>query len=252
MKELITNLLEGIGITGLYAEEAPRFRELLEKIPPYFINRDGAVQEWMHPQLEDNYAHRHLSHIYPVFPGMEVTKQNDPVLFEAFRKAVDLRKLGSQSNWSLTHMASIYARFGEAEKAAECLDIMTKSVLLDSLFTIANDWRGMGITLPWSNPPVQLDAVFGTVNAIQEMVFCWQKEALSLLPALPKRLPSGNIRGMIFPDGKIDIAWNTQKQAEVTVYAQRPLDTDILLSGKKVYHIQLTAGERKTLTFEFA
>ena len=249
MKELITNLLEGIEITGLYAEEAPIFRELLEKIPPYFINHDGAVQEWMHPQLEDNYAHRHLSHIYPVFPGMEVTAQNNPSLFEAFRKAVDLRKLGSQSNWSLTHMSSIYARFGEAEKAVECLDIMTKSVLLDSLFTIANDWRGMGITLPWGNPPVQLDAVFGTVNAMQEMLFRWQKEALSILPALPKRLQSGTVRGIVFPEGKIDIVWNTSKQVEVTVYAQRSFATDILLAGKQVCHIQLTAGERKTLKF---
>lgn len=249
MKELLTNLLDGIEITGLYIEEAPSFRELLEKIPPYFINREGAVQEWMHPNLEDNYAHRHLSHIYPVFPGMEVTAQNDPSLFEAFRKAVDLRKLGSQSNWSLTHMAGIYARFGEGEKAAECLDIMAKSVLLDSLFTIANDWRGMGITLPWGNPPVQLDAVFGTVNAIQEMIFCRQKDALSILPALPKKLHAGSVRGMVFPEGKIDIAWNTPEQVEVTVHAHRTLDTDILLAGKKMCHIHLAAGEKKTIPF---
>ena len=247
MKELFANLLEGIQITGMYAKEASCFQELLEKIPPYFINREGAVQEWMHPRLEDNYAHRHLSHIYPVFPGTEVTARNNPALFEAFRKAVNLRKLGSQSNWSLTHMASIYARFGEAEKAVECLDIMTKSVLLDSLFTIANDWRGMGITLPWGNPPVQLDAVFGTVNAMQEMVFRWQKEALSVLPALPQRLQSGSVRGMVFPDGKIDIVWNTLGQVEITIYAKRPLDTDVLLADKFICHIQLAAGERKTL-----
>ena len=247
MKELFANLLEGIRITGMYAKEASCFQELLEKIPPYFINREGAVQEWMHPRLEDNYAHRHLSHIYPVFPGTEVTARNNPALFEAFRKAVNLRKLGSQSNWSLTHMASIYARFGEAEKAVECLDIMTKSVLLDSLFTIANDWRGMGITLPWGNPPVQLDAVFGTVNAMQEMVFRWQKEALSVLPALPQRLQSGTVRGMVFPDGKIDIVWNTLGQVEITIYAKRPLDTDVLLADKFICHIQLAAGERKTL-----
>ena len=247
MKELIANLLEGIEITGMYTEEAPLFRELLGKIPPYDINCDGAVKEWMHPQLEDHYAHRHLSHIYPVFPGMEVTAQNDPALFEAFRKAVKLRKLGSQSNWSLTHMASIYARFGEAEKSAECLDIMTKSVLLDSLFTIANDWRGMGITLPWGNPPVQLDAIFGTVNAMQEMLFCRQKDALSILPALPQRLRIGSVRGMVFPEGKIDITWNMPNLVEVTVHAHRTLDTDILLACKKACHIQLAAGEIKTL-----
>ena len=147
----------------------------------------------------------------------------------------------------MTHMASIYARFGEAEKAVECLDIMSKSVLLDSFFTIANDWRGMGITLPWGNPPVQLDAVFGTVNAVQEMMFCRQKDALSILPALPQRLRSGAVRGMVFPQGKLDIVWDTFGQVEVTVYAQRPVDTDILLAGKQACHVQLAAGEAKTL-----
>ena len=62
------------------------------------VNEDGAVKEWLHPTLEDNYAHRHLSHIYPVFPGNEVTAYNNPELFEAFRNAVNLRKLGSQCN----------------------------------------------------------------------------------------------------------------------------------------------------------
>ena len=247
IKELTTNLLQGIEITGMYTDEADSFRKLLAGIPAYFVNRDGAVQEWMHPELEDNYAHRHLSHIYPVFPGTEVTAYNDPVLFEAFRKAVDLRELGSQCNWSLTHMASIYARFGEGEKAAECMDIMSKSVLLDSLFTISNDWRGMGVTLAWANPPVQLDAVFGTVNAIQEILFCWQKEALSVLPALPERMKSGAVHGMVFPEGIIDILWDISGRVEVTITARRDLETDILLSGKVAGHIRLTAGKKEVL-----
>lgn len=247
MKELITNLLQGIEITGMYTDEADSFRDLLHGIPAYFINRDGAVQEWMHPELEDNYAHRHLSHIYPVFPGTEVTAHNAPVLFEAFRKAVNLRVLGSQCNWSLTHMASIYARFGEGEKAAECMDIMAKSVLLDSLLTITNDWRGMGVTLAWANPPVQLDAVFGTVNAVQEMLFCRQKEALSVLPALPVRMKSGAVYGMVFPEGIIDILWDMSGRVEVTITARRNLETDILLSGKVVGHICLAAGEKEVL-----
>ncbi|MBQ3176358.1 MAG: glycoside hydrolase N-terminal domain-containing protein [Clostridia bacterium] len=247
MKELITNLLQGIEITGMYTDEADSFRDLLHGIPAYFINRDGAVQEWMHPELEDNYAHRHLSHIYPVFPGTEVTAHNAPVLFEAFRKAVNLRVLGSQCNWSLTHMASIYARFGEGEKAAECMDIMAKSVLLDSLLTISNDWRGMGVTLAWANPPVQLDAVFGTVNAVQEMLFCRQKEALSVLPALPVRMKSGAVYGMVFPEGIIDILWDMSGRVEVTITARRNLETNILLSGKVVGHICLAAGEKEVL-----
>ena len=97
LKELLTNLLEGMAVTGLYPEEAETFRALLGKIPPYMLNEDGAVKEWMHPDIKDNYHHRHLSHIYPVFPGNEVTAHSQPALFEAFKQAVRLRKLGSQS-----------------------------------------------------------------------------------------------------------------------------------------------------------
>ncbi|MBE6724768.1 MAG: glycoside hydrolase family 95 protein [Ruminococcaceae bacterium] len=248
MKELFTNLLEGIRITGLYADEAEAFRTALGKIPAYRINEDGAVKEWMDPTLSDNYAHRHLSHIYPVFPGGEVTAKSDPELFEAFRKAVHLRELGSQCNWSLTHMAAIYDRLGEGEAAAECLDLLAKSVLLPSFFTVCNDWRHMGMTLDWKDVPIQLDAVFGAVNAVQEMLFRWEKTALSVLPALPKRLKSGAVRGMAFPGGTIDIRWDTEGAAAVTVHAARALDTDVLIAGKSAGHIRLEAGEDAALT----
>lgn len=242
MKELFSNLLEGIRITGLYRDEAEAFEEALGKIPPYMVNEDGAVKEWMDPALSDNYAHRHLSHIYPVFPGGEVTAKSDPDLFEAFRKAVHLRELGSQCNWSLTHMAAIYDRLGEGESAAECLDLLAKSVLLPSLFTVCNDWRHMGMTLDWKEVPIQLDAVFGAVNAVQEMLFRWEKTALSVLPALPARLDSGRVGGMVFPGGTADIRWTADGAVSVTVRAWRDLDTDLLVAGKPTGHVKLAAG----------
>ncbi len=247
MKELFTHLLEGIAVTGLYADEADSFRSLLQKIPGYQINADGAVKEWMHPEIEDNYHHRHLSHIYPVFPGNEVTKHNNPELFERFRTAVKLRKLGSQSGWSLTHMAGIYARLGEAEKSVECLDIMAKSVVLPSLLTLHNDWRSMGMTLKWGNEAtLQLDAAFGAVNAIQEMLFCRQQEALSVLPALSERLKSGCVTGMVFPEGTLDILWERTGAVKVAIRARRKLDTALLICGKPTGRVHLEAGESGT------
>jgi alpha-L-fucosidase 2 len=250
MKELLEHLLEGMEITGLYADEAEDFRALLRKIPPYQINEDGAVKEWMHPDIKDNYHHRHLSHIYPVFPGTEVTAHNAPDLFEAFRKAVSLRKLGSQSGWSLTHMASIYARIGEAEKSLECLDMMAKGVVMDSLLTTHNDWRNMGMTMTWGGDATeQLDANFGAVNAIQEMLFCWQREALSILPALPARLSHGDVRGMVFPDGTLDMTWQADGAVAVTIRVIRDLDTAVLLCGRERERITLRAGESLTRTY---
>lgn len=249
LKELLTNLLCGMELTGMYAEEAESFRALLRKIPPYMLNEDGAVKEWMHPDIRDNYYHRHLSHIYPVFPGTEVTAHSQPALFEAFKQAVRLRKLGAQSGWSIAHMAGIYARMGEGELAANCLDVMAKSVVQCSLMTTHNDWRRMGITLEWEGESfVQLDAAFGAVNAIQEMLFCKQTGALSILPALPARLTRGHARGLVFPEGTADIRWEADGSVTLTVHATRDLDADVLLRGVKTAHVQITAGESQTLS----
>ena len=249
LKELLTNLLCGMELTGMYQDERENFKALLGKIPPYMLNEDGAVKEWMHPDIRDNYHHRHLSHIYPVFPGTEVTAHNNPALFGAFKQAVNLRELGAQSGWSLAHMAGIYARMGEAEKSVECLDVMTKSVILNSLLTTHNDWRRMGVTLEWDGTAfVQLDAAFGVVNTLQEMLFCWQTDALSILPALPARLSTGCVRGLVFPEGHVDIAWDTD-EVTVTIHALRPLDTCLLLYGEDAGRITLAADEYKTLRF---
>ncbi len=250
LRELLTNLLTGMEITGMYAADEASFRRLLDAIPPYQINGDGAVKEWMRPELKDNYAHRHLSHIYPVFPGNEITARSQPALWEAFRKAVELRRLGAQSGWSLAHMACIRARMGEAERAVECLDGMAKAVIMDSLFTTHNDWRDMGTTMQWNGEAVmQLDAAFGAVNAVQEMLFRWQKDALSVLPARPARLRSGFVRGIVFPEGTADIRWTADGRAEIVLTARRGVDTELLLAGRSRGRIRLAAGETKRFCF---
>lgn len=90
-KEVLTHLIDGSETLNVYSEEVDQWKEMLARIPPYEINEDGAVKEWMHPFFTDNYHHRHQSHIYPLFPGIEVTKDSDPELFDAFVQAVKKR-----------------------------------------------------------------------------------------------------------------------------------------------------------------
>jgi len=130
----------------------------------------------------------------------------------------------------------------------ECIDVMAKSVIMDSLMTTHNDWRGMGVTLEWQGEAfVQLDAAFGTVNALQEMLFCAQKGALSILPALPERLMRGQANGLVFPEGTADIAWSEDGNVTLTVHAARPVDASILLGGTERCHLTLEAEQSKTL-----
>ncbi len=212
IKEFFTNLIEIEKKYGCHQERLEGWKKILESIPPYKTNGYGAIREWQEEEFEDRYDHRHLSHIYPVFPGNEVNSADCPQEMEKYKKAVALRKIDAQTGWSMVHMAAIYARFDEGEKAAECLDNMAKSCLLSNFFTLHNDWRGMSITLDMDPAPVQLDAALGYVNAVQEMILYASKDLLKILPALPKRLNSGKIRNFCYPDGEISLCWNRQEK----------------------------------------
>ena len=119
-REVLTNLCNACELLGIEQEGVERWRKILAKLPDYDINEDGAIKEWIHPELKDNYHHRHQSHIYPLFPGIEVTEENNPELFKAIKIAVEKRLtvgLTAQTGWSFAHMANIYARLGDGERA---------------------------------------------------------------------------------------------------------------------------------------
>lgn len=224
LKEVLTNLLEVCGSHGLYAEKLPVWQAILDKIPPYMINADGAAKEWMTEDLDDYYFHRHISHIYPVFPGEEISEKSDPVVYRAFEKAVDLRDLDGQVAWTMPHMAAIYSRYGRSEDALRLLDMMPKSVLLNNLMVIGGDWRYVGVTVEedplWA--PIQLDGLLGYVNALQEMLFRCQNGKLYILPACPARWNTGEVSDFRYPGGKAAFRWDlTKKELHITVTVQR-------------------------------
>ncbi len=223
LKELLTNLLEVCGSHGLYAEKRPVWQAILDKIPPYMINADGAVKEWMAEDLDDYYNHRHISHIYPVFPGEEITAESDPVLYQAFEKAVELRILDAQVDWTMPHMAAIYSRLGRSGEALRQLDMMSKGSLLNNLMS-CGDYRYMGITNE-DDPlwvPIQLDGLLGCVNAVQEMLFRYQNGALYILPACPARWNTGEVSDFRYPGGRVAFRWDlAKKELCVTVTVER-------------------------------
>ncbi|WP_208585512.1 glycosyl hydrolase family 95 catalytic domain-containing protein [Gracilibacillus suaedae] len=262
MKELLTNLIEGSLIVSMYQQERPVWQKMLEKIPPYQVNQDGTIKEWMSHQFEDNHEHRHLSHIYPIFPGRELVKEKEGQLFEAFRRAVQQRKLGAQTSWSFAHMASIYARLQDAESAHTCLEHLSRSCLLNNFYTVHNDWRNMGLTMEVDYAPVQMDANLGIVNAIQEMLIYVSPTMVKLLPALPDDWKSGKVDTFHFCTGTISFRWDLLKgtfstvlkaEHETTITLGLPSclkyewegDGKISTSelGKSYYQIQLSAQQ---------
>ncbi|TXK83805.1 glycosyl hydrolase family 95 catalytic domain-containing protein [Paenibacillus sp. N3.4] len=215
-KELLTHLIEGAQSAGMYTEDIPRWREMLDRIPPYQITEDGAVREWMHPFFEDNDHHRHESHVYPVFPGNEVSRDKDPVLFKAFVKSIEKRLvigLKEQSGWSLAHMANNYARMGQGDSALACLETLSRSCVMNNLITLHNDWRSMGIGVDMDWAPVQIDANMGWTSAIQEMLLFSIPGELYILPALPTRWKKGTAGPLLARGGvECTLDWDESEE----------------------------------------
>lgn len=237
-KEVFANLIAACEMLNIEKEGVVRWKAILADMPAYQINEDGALREWMHPDFKDNYEHRHQSHIYPLFPGMEITEESSPELYEASKVAIEKRLrigLKSQTGWSLAHMANVYSRLGDGEKAKEALDILSRSCLGQNLFTYHNDWRNMGVTLPvtWGRTsPFQMDANFGITAAITEMLCGSTSNMLRILPALPKEWSAGEFKDVLTRVGvRTSAQWNN-KEIEISLVAGRKTMFDLKLPSE--------------------
>ncbi|WP_153017205.1 glycosyl hydrolase family 95 catalytic domain-containing protein [Alkalihalobacillus trypoxylicola] len=213
IKELLQHLIEACEESQLFLNEINKWKEMIQTLPPYKVNKEGAIKEWAHNDFQDRYEHRHLSHLYPLFPGKEMANSTDEEQLAPFRKAVSLREIEAQTGWSFAHMASIYARLGEGTSALEQIDRLTQSCLLTNLYTVHNDWRSMGLSMEIETAPVQMDANLGIVGAIQEMLLFVSQKQVRLLPAVPYRWKKGEVKNFRFHSGIVSFQWDLQKKS---------------------------------------
>ena len=255
-KEALTHLIEGSKLLGLYPDELDKWQGMLTKIPPYQINEDGAVSEWMHPFFEDNYHHRHQSHIYPVFPGAEVTRASDPKLFEAFKVAIEKRLvvgISEQTGWSLAHMACIWVRMHDGDQALECLDLLSRSSLMNNFYTTHNDWRDMGIGVELDWAPFQIDANMGWTNAVQQMLMYSMIGRVKVLSALPSKWKKGSVKGLHARGGvDVSIEWDTEVNiTHIDLLSPRDQSLDVdAYAGKHKIRVDLVADQPLRITID--
>lgn len=247
LKELLQNLISVCKVRPKFTERVRVWEEMLSKLPEYLINKDGAIAEWIVDDLHDAYDHRHVSHLYPVFPGTELEDSQNKQLIDACKRAVDLR-YGSFGGWSLPHMSAIYSRLRDPEKAFDSINALSKVCLLENLMTMNYDYREMGITGfecgDEYHTMVQFDALMGTVNALQEMLLFTSPKILRLLPACPKQFSKGNAT-LHFSTGLVEMCWDLEKETcSGKITALR--DTDIQLElpfGKGKRALKMKQGE---------
>ncbi|MBM6750568.1 glycoside hydrolase family 95 protein [Mediterraneibacter glycyrrhizinilyticus] len=194
--------------------QAEKYIPLIEQIEPslypFKIGRDGRLQEWFRDFREKEKGHRHLSHLYGLFPGELFCGK--PKLIDAARKSLEIRiKNGSgYTGWSCAWVIELYAVLGEGDRALAYL----KKLLTDS--TYDNLWD--------AHPPLyfQIDGNFGGTSAIADMLVQDRGGKIKILPALPQEWRDGYVKGLSIKGGNtIDISWTKGKIREYYITQRR-------------------------------
>ncbi|WP_409469370.1 glycosyl hydrolase family 95 catalytic domain-containing protein [Streptomyces sp. HC307] len=218
--------------------QAPRWRALADRLPPHRINADGALAEWARPGLEDTYDHRHLSHLYGVWPLDEIDPYDTPGLAAAAHRALELRGAENDSAHGHLHHALIAARLRDSERVAGAL-----ASVLDGDFFHASL---MSAHYPHRNV-YNADAAHALPAVLIEMLVQSTPDRLVLLPALPAGLPAGELRGIRTRFGaELDLTWSPDDATAVL----RPTRTHRIevRTSSGAQPLDLVAGEACVLT----
>jgi alpha-L-fucosidase 2 len=191
LAEVFANTARAAAILGVDAPLAAEFQAARSRLSPFPIGRHGQLQEWLEDFDEPEPHHRHVSHLYPVYPGYEITRSSNPALFAAAQKSQQ-RRLAQDSmltGWSNAWHLCLAARFGDAKLATELLDSFASKFLLGNLFSTHS--RQGGSTLCF-----QIDGNFGVVAGMAEMLLQSHDGGIDLLPAKPETWRTGHIKGL--------------------------------------------------------
>jgi alpha-L-fucosidase 2 len=236
MHEIFDNCQHASGILGVDSDFAAKLAATRKEMPAYQVGKHGQLQEWSVDFDEDQPGQRHMSHLYPVYPGGEITPRSMPAMAAAARKSLERRLAngGAYTGWSRAWAIGLWARLGDGDQALESLKMLmlhsTGMNLFDqhpfgsSMTTAMKRSTGAKSFLPEKKErPMtifQIDGNFGATASIAEMLLQSHDGEIALLPAWPAAWKTGSVRGLRARGGvEIDIAWEDAGTVTATVHA---------------------------------
>ncbi|WP_239618280.1 glycoside hydrolase family 95 protein [Cohnella mopanensis] len=210
-------------------------RQAIDKLPPHRIGRHGQLQEWFEDYEEIELGHRHISHLFALHPGTEITPDETPELSAAARRTLERRLAhgGGHTGWSRAWIINFWARLQDAEAAYDNVTALLTHSTLPNLLD--------------NHPPFQIDGNFGGTAGIAEMLLQSHRETIHLLPALPKAWPNGEVRGLRARGGvTVDIAWKEGRIHEAVLRPDRAGTYRIRCDHFARWSVECATGERST------